>query len=89
MPPVTPNADAFRPVSFDPSTVPYLNDEQRARIMQAQVEMAKVQREKMNQIRRATHAVVIKYTPSSVGFGPADISNMERDLPVSLGQLAQ
>lgn len=87
--PFSPSEMGIRPVSFDPATFRYLTDDERAKIIQAQIEAERIQRQRMKEVRRATHAVVIKYATPVPGFNPAEISFLERDLPAQLGQVAQ
>jgi hypothetical protein len=74
--------------SIDPTAYRYLSGAQRQQIQQAQADFQRVQRESMQELRRAKR-VVIRYAPAGPGFNPTDISNVERELPAMLGQMNQ
>ncbi len=76
-------------VYISPVAFQYMSDSDRRRIAETQIELQKVQRERMKQVRRAAHAMMLKYPVPPQGFNPTDMSFNQHDLPSSLGQLAQ
>jgi hypothetical protein len=84
--PFVPEANVPGRKWIDPVAFHYLTESQRAQIIQAQVNVEKIQRDNAREIRRAAHAM--RYVPAAPGFGPADISNLplEPAVPVQMAQ---
>lgn len=84
-----PAANVPGKIAIDPAAFQYLSESKHAQVIQSQLDFERIQREKAREIRRATHAMLMKYVPAAPGFNPADMSNMPQELPSVLGQPAQ
>ncbi len=81
---VLPSQIAVTPVAFR-----YMSESDRAQIQRMQDDVQRAQHERMKQIHRAARAMVLNYSPATMGFNPADISNIQRELPAAIGQMVQ
>ncbi len=88
LPPFPPAALDAAQTSFDPVAFRHLDEQQRAEIIKARVELQKAQVERMNHIRQNTQAVIDKYAPIPATFNPVDLSNLQQELPSAVGQMA-
>lgn len=87
-PAFTPEVGIPSQITVDPANYQYLSDAQRQQVLQVQADFQRIRHERMKELRRGNR-VIIRYAPAAQGFNPADMSNMERELPAMLGQMAQ
>lgn len=76
------------PVFLPPAAFQYLNASEQAQITKLQVEFQKVARQRVRQGHKMARTMVLRYALPNGGINP-DISNLDRELPAYLGQVAQ
>jgi len=85
--PSTPFTPPDTAVPFvNPATLRYMSEAERAQMIQAEVEVRMVQRERAKELRRAAKAINFKYSPETSGF------TQQMHVPVppeSVGQMAE
>jgi len=75
-------------IAVDPNAFRHISEEQRQQFLQAQANLQRIQLDRMKKERHANR-VIIRYAPTSQSYNFTDMSNMERELPAMLGQMAQ